>query len=216
MMKYSNPYRIRFFLAFMAFAITHCTILLPPLSVTGTKTAAEKQIIGEQTELEKDVWMISSARTTSSVDLKQEKREKTPREEAREENAYTYKGLAIIEVFTPELAALKKDGVVGENNNGLVSNLLKVEGIEIPQEIQDQYKEAPGNTSYKTLVETVKQINQARLYIVEGYILNQKRIYPDFNPDKNELLKTQKSKYQGVAAKGDYIQLDTGEWVRKK
>jgi len=59
-------------------------------------------------------------------------------------------------------------------------------------------------------------MNQARYFIVEGYIINQKRIYPEFNPDKNELLKTQKNKYQGSAVKGEYIQLDSGEWQIKK
>lgn len=198
------------------FGISNCTILLPPITVTGTKTAAEKQIIGEQTELEKDVWMISSAKTTSYVDVKQDLKEKTLKQQVQEENASTYKGFAIMEAFGSELSELKKDGVVGEDKNGLLSNLLGEEGIDISQNIRDKYKAEQENESYRVLLETIKQINSARYYVVEGYIINQRRIYPEFNPDKNELLKSQKNKYQSSSEKGSYIQQDSGEWQRKK
>jgi uncharacterized protein YdbL (DUF1318 family) len=204
-------------LTVIPFVIIDClTVMVPPVSVTGTKTATEKQIIGEQTELEKDVWMISSAKTTSGIDVKPETKQKTVKQEIQEENAQTYKGFAIMDTFAPELTELKKDGVVGENKNGLLSNLLNEEDVEITRELKDKYKPDSENTSYKVLVETVRQINQARYYIVEGYILNQKRIYPEFNPDKKELLKNQKSKYQSMANKGEYIQQETGEWIKKK
>jgi len=117
-----------------SFIFIHCTILLPPITVTGTKTAAERQIIGEQTELEKDVWMISSAKTTSNVDVKQDTKEKTALKQIQEENSYTYKGFAIMDTFSEELSELKKDGVAGENKSGLLTNLLNEEGVEIHSE----------------------------------------------------------------------------------
>ncbi|MDH4263486.1 MAG: DUF1318 domain-containing protein [Spirochaetia bacterium] len=202
-------------LAGLSLFIFNCTLLLPPVVITGTKTAAEKQIIGEQTELEKDVWMMSSAKTTSTVDIESGLNEKVVKNDVQDENAYTYKGFAILEAFGPELQQLKSDGVVGENKNGLLSNLFE-EGVEFTQELKDKYKPDPENTSYKVLTETVKQVNQARNYIVEGFIVNQKRIYPEFNPVKKDLLKNQKNKYQGQANKGEYIQQDSGEWMVKK
>jgi hypothetical protein len=59
-------------------------------------------------------------------------------------------------------------------------------------------------------------VNLARGYIAEGYILNQKKINPEFNPDKNELLKTQKDKYRNILQKGEYLQNDDGGWIQKK
>jgi len=196
--------------------LTHCTLLLPPITVTGTKTAAEKQIIGTQTELEKDVWMISSAKTTASVDLKQNNQDDIVKQQVQEENSLTYRGFAIMDAFAQNLVDLKKDGVVGENKNGLLSNLLLESGVEISAELKQKYQADEKNQSYRTLVETVKQMNNARFYVVEGYILNRRRIYPEFNPDKNEILRNQKSQYQASSGKDEYIQQDSGEWIKKK
>jgi len=193
--------------------LAQCTFLLPPITVTGAKTAAEKQIIGDQTELERDVWMISSAKTTSEVTIQTDSKDTTLK--TVDENSKTYKGFAILDTFNPEMLELKKDGVAGENNNGLLSNLLLEKNIEIAPETQQKYAPDNGNFS-KILLETIKQINLARNYIVEGYIINQKMINPEFNPDKNELLKSQKGRYQGSSLKGEYIQLDDGSWIKKK
>src|SRR5688572_16568452 len=98
------------------------TIVIPPVTITGQKTATEKQIIGEQTELEKDVWMISSAKTAEHADL--ETKPKEIRRSMEQENANTYRAFLKFELFSAHLAALKKDRVVGENNKGFVANLF--------------------------------------------------------------------------------------------
>lgn len=199
------------------------SISIPPIVITGTKTASEKQIVGEVTELGKDAWMVSSAKTTTEVSMNVEsKLDQAGQNKMQgiaslsEENTITYKGFAILDTFGPELNSLKKDGVVGENNSGLLTNLLNVENVEIADDIRGKYNPKAEGNSAKILQETVKQINQARLYLAEGYIISQKRINPEFNPDKMEIVKSQKSKYQAAAQKGEYIQLDSGEWTQKK
>jgi hypothetical protein len=204
------------FLLFPVFFLGQCiTIQLPPITVTGTKTAAEKQIIGEQRELEKDVWMISSAKTTTSVAMAVSE-DATAVEKKPEEATIAFKGFAIIDAFAEEFSELKKDGVAGENRDGLVSNLLNETSIVLPEEIRDKYNAENENSSYQVLVETVKQMNLARKYIIEGYVAEQKSVNPDFNPDKAELLKIQKDQYHGSLQKGEFFQNGDGTWVPKK
>jgi hypothetical protein len=206
-----------FFLFVISIFLFQCSIVIPPITLTGTKTAAEKQIIGEQTELEDDVWMISSAKTTSVVDLKLTDDSK---EAAQTENRFTYKAFSIMDAFFAELAQLKKDGVVGESNKGLLANLLLEKGVKIQPDILEKYNPKYKNDkiqgrSYRTLIETVKQINNARNYLVEGYIVNQKRINPGFQVNREELMKSQKDKYFASSLVGEYLQKESAEWYKK-
>ncbi len=209
----------RALLPLFAISINSClSVMIPPITLTGTKTAVEKQIIGEENELEEDVWMISSARVTSEVDLG----EASEDEQAKidEENSYTYRAFAILNAFGDDLAQLKQDRVVGEDKNGLIANLVLVPGLELPEESREKYdpklkKDPVGGKDYRMLEETVKQVNIARKHLVEGYIINRQRNEPDYKPNREELLRTQKEKYHASALKGEYIQKDDGTWVAK-
>jgi hypothetical protein len=202
----------------LAFVRCFGTIVVPPVTITGQKTAIEKQIIGEQTELEKDVWMISSAKTTESAEL--ETKPKAVRESIQKENTYTYRAFLKFELFSAHLAQLKKDRVVGENNKGFVANLF-TEKVEIPEEMQKKYSaeladEPELGRPYRTLVQTVKEINEARLLAAKGYIESQKRANKDFKATEKEILASQKEKYHQVALKGEMIQSADGTWSAKK
>lgn len=194
------------------------TIVVPPVTITGQKTATEKQIIGEQTELEKDVWMISSAKTTEHADL--ENKPKAVRESMQRESSYTYRAFLKFELFSANLAQLKKDRVVGENNRGFVANLFK-EKVEIPEEMQKKYSaeladEPELGRPYRTLIQTVKEINEARILAAKGYIESQKRANKDFKATEKDILASQKDKYQQAALKGEMVQAADGSWSAKQ
>lgn len=204
-------------LAGLIFARCFGTIVVPPVTITGQKTATEKQIIGEQTELEKDVWMISSAKTTEHVDL--DNKPKEVRKSMAEENANTYRAFLKFDLFTPYLTQLKKDRVVGENNKGFVSNLF-TEKVAIPEDMQKKYSaehadEPELGRPYRTLLQTVKEINEARTLAARGYVASQKRANKDFKATEKEVLATQKDKYQQAALKGEWIQAADGTWTPK-
>lgn len=193
------------------------TIVVPPVTITGQKTATEKQIIGEQTELEKDVWMISSAKTTEHADL--ENKPKEARKSMSEENANTYRAFLKFDLFTQHLTQLKKDRVVGENNKGMVSNLF-TEKAQIPDEMQKKYSaehadEPELGRPYRTLTQTVKEINEARLLAAKGYVASQKRANKDFKATEKDILTSQKEKYQQAALKGEWVQAADGTWAPK-
>jgi hypothetical protein len=193
------------------------TIVVPPVTITGQKTAIERQIIGEQTELEKDVWMISSAKTAEHAEL--DNKPKEIRRSMEQENANTYRAFLKFEMFSNHLIQLKKDRVVGESNNGYVANLLN-EKVEVRGEIRKKYSaehsdEPELGRPYRTLIQTVKEINEARNLAAKGYVQSQKRANKNFKATEKEVLALQKDKYQQAALKGEIIQDETGAWITK-
>lgn len=202
----------------LLFARCFGTIVVPPVTITGQKTATERQIIGEQTELEKDVWMISSAKTSEHAAL--DAKPKEIRNSMEQENANTYRAFLKFDLFSAHLAQLKKDRVVGENNKGFVSNLL-LEKAELPAETKKKYDaeladEPDLGRPYRTLIQTVKEINEARVLAARGYIESQKRANKEFKATEKEILAAQKDKYQHSALKGEMLQGDDGAWAPKE
>lgn len=194
------------------------TIVVPPVTITGQKTATERQIIGEQTELEKDVWMISSAKTSEHAAL--DAKPKEIRNSMEQENANTYRAFLKFDLFSAHLAQLKKDRVVGETNKGFVANLL-LENAEVPAEAKKKYDaeladEPDLGRPYRTLIQTVKEINEARVLAARGYVESQKRANKEFKATEKEILASQKNKYQQSALKGEMIQADDGSWAPKE
>ncbi|AFM11917.1 DUF1318 domain-containing protein [Turneriella parva] len=194
------------------------TIVVPPVTITGQKTATERQIIGEQTELEKDVWMISSAKTSEHAAL--DAKPKEIRNSMEQENANTYRAFLKFDLFSAHLAQLKKDRVVGETNKGFVANLL-LENAEVPAEAKKKYDseladEPDLGRPYRTLIQTVKEINEARVLAARGYVESQKRANKEFKATEKEILASQKNKYQQSALKGEMIQADDGSWAAKE
>ena len=54
-----------YFLIVLFFVNCFSTLKPPAITFTQSQTAAEKQMIGEDKELEKDGWLISSIKTSS-------------------------------------------------------------------------------------------------------------------------------------------------------
>jgi len=210
-------FQVSLFSVLIFFMENCCSIIIPPVTLTGNKTAIEKQIIGPENELEKDVWMISSAKTTSHASLDVETKKEA---EKRQEDTFAYEALAILDHFRENLRQLKADRIVGENNKGLISN-LRDENVEIADEIRKKYNPELADDYEKglpirTLTETVKQINIAREMLIKGYIENQKLKNPSYKPDMKELNNLQKQKYQEAALQGEYVQNDAGKWNQKR
>lgn len=206
------------FLALPFFLGGCCSIVIPPVTLTGSKTAVEKQILGDSAELEKDVWMVASARTASRV--KMDYSEEETQKETVEEKGLAYEAFLILETFGKKLRELKKDRVVGENNKGLLSNLLLEKNWQVSTEIRQKYDEKlkddiDKGLPYRTLIETVEQVNRARRLLAQAYIENQKKANPKFSATEQEVLLLQKIKYHENALKGEILQADDGRWYIK-
>lgn len=200
---------------------SRCSIVIPPVTITGEKTAIEKQIIGEQGELEDDIWMIASAQTAQNVEQTQtgEAAEIAEKEVPRD-TAMMYDALIIQDAYSERLTELKKDGVVGETNQGLIANLFKEEGVSLSTAMQQKYnpeleEELDEGLPYRNLIATVSEMNKARNMVIDAYILQRQRTAPNTKTDRSALVGQQTRRYQGAALSGEYIQQANGSWVKK-
>ncbi len=220
--KFKSPLVFAITLGGVFFLNSCCSFVIPPVTLTGNKTAIEKQIIGEQNELEKDVWMISSAKTAGKVEDQSKDPKATQDQKLKtEENRYTNEAFLIMDVYAEKLAKLKADKVVGEDNKGYVASLIENETVRksLSKEILEKYNpqfedDMEKGKDYRTLKETVAQINIARDLIIQGYMANQQRAGSK-KIKKEEVGIIQKNKFHEASLKGEYIQDASGNWSQK-
>ncbi len=193
-----------------------CSIVIPPVTLTGSKTAIERQIVGEQEDLEKDIWLLASAKTAQNV---QEGSTRDGETVVPPDVSLMYEALMILDAYADSLAGLKKDGVVGEGNKGEIVNLFGVSAITLSNELKAKYNpelenELDEGKPYRTLISTVSEVNRARSMMVDAYIGQQLRL--GSNPaTRDELMKMQADRFRTAAISNEYIQSDLGDWTRK-
>jgi len=193
-----------------------CSIVIPPVTLTGSKTAIEKQIVGEQEDLEKDIWLLASAKTAKNV---QEGSTRDGETVVPPDVSLMYEALMILDAYSDSLVGLKKDGVVGESNKGEIINLFGVSAITLSDKLKAKYNpelenELDEGKPYRTLISTVSEVNRARGMMIDAYIGQQLRL--GSNPaTRDELMKMQADRFRTAAISGEYIQSDSGDWTRK-
>lgn len=90
---------------------------IPPITLTPSRTAAERQLIGENKELEKHGWMIASARSSKQITETDE----SISHEAEIDGAREYfKEMSVIEFYHDLLMDYRASGILGESYNGHV------------------------------------------------------------------------------------------------
>lgn len=171
----------------------HCCLIEPPsLNITPEKTGIERQIIGDYMELEKDAWTVSSVKTScgdgSSGNITGDP-EMLKAEKVRSFHA-------------GKLAEYKTEGAAGEGNNGFVSYIKT-----------DKYEADP--VRKKILLSVLEEENSARKIIFTRslFAINGKDPSGD---DLGSFGRIFADEQRLLAAKGEWIQENSGTWVRKK
>jgi uncharacterized protein YdbL (DUF1318 family) len=173
----------------LLFSLSACSIQPPEMKFTGEKTALENQILGTYNQVKEDVWMVASVRAASpdsQITLSEEKRAVLTAIQNREFNK-------------DDIDEFKRAGAVGENAKGYL-------------EIRP-HERLSADAEYKKLVEQiVEEENGDRAIIMQRII--------DINPniqssDQAEVEKVFAKLNQDSAKPGEWIQLASGEWVKK-
>ncbi len=165
----------------------------PPITLTKTLTSAEKQMIGEDKELEKNSWVISSIKSSSTgaEDWRSFYDEFTYEKEIEESKkilVYSY-----IEIYN-----LKKQGVLGESLSG------NLEFINKPNDLPDKER----------LESLVRLTNQARNKLREVQVSLQKS---RLNLEQlKEFEQNIKLEYWKAIEYGMYYEESKGVWKRKR
>lgn len=167
-----------------------CSIHPPDIKITDEKTALENQILGTYNEIEEDVWMVASVRSS-------EPGEKQALSKEKEEvlNAYQNR-----EFNKDDIEEFKRDGAVGENNRGF---------LEVRS--SDKLQQEP---EYRKLVEQkVAEENRDRSIIMQRIIeVNHNMTEADL-PKVREIFAQMN---RDGSRPGDWVQLADGKWVKKE
>jgi hypothetical protein len=183
-----------------------CTVRLPAITFTQSGTAAEKQMIGNDKEIEKDGWILSSVKT-SALGSEIWKRENLNNEiylpENDEEVVLHLKRIAYL---APEIKLYKNKAFIGESLDGKIKvnpnlNLTKY---------SSEYPDVKARVE-----EIIRLTNESRSFL---YSKKSERIDTEFkdpkkaNTEKNKILFT----YYNLVEDGDYYEISKNKWVKKE
>ncbi len=176
-----------------------CVINLPPVTITSERTSLENQILGSYKEIRRDVWIVSSAKTVEGVSITSTSNTNILNKDLLI-NKKVIDAVQTLEFDKELVNKYKKYGYIGENNRGFLSYIIndKVENDFVLKE---------------EILNLVKEVNQARL------ILMLEIINKNDNLTINDLEKVEESTAKlnrESAKKGEWIQLDSGEWILKE
>lgn len=175
-------------------------VKVPPITITNAQTAAEKQMVGEDRELEKEGWMIASIQSSSNG---QSNRERLASEDSDPEiRAHRIR----LNYLMAELKKYKMHGMVGETPVGFV----KLNPLALGLPTYTQY-ELPAKK--KRVEDVIVFLNESRKIIWEKEVSNQKKK----GKKEEELVKYKQSLvdeyYKSVSA-GEYFETITGRWEK--
>lgn len=174
-------------------SVPSCITVVPPtISLTGEKTVIERQIIGDYRELEKDAWSISSVKTTTGRSASQGQISGDPE---------IVKAVKIRDYISDKVLAYKKEGAIGESATGYVA-----------YRETKKYESSPDLKNALMLV--VEDENSARKTIFTRSLINIEGVEPGKAKVEN-FGRLFAEEQRAIAEKGDWIQDNSGRWIRK-
>ncbi len=166
----------------------------PPITFTQSQTAAERQMIGENKEIESDGWLLSSIKTSAigSLEWKKDKLEEFKSLEQTEDFKVLYK---IILHTTPEIKKLKSLKYIGENLQGYLSIIEDKRDPSFDKIYSSQ-------NDKKRIKELISLVNETRNKL--------------FNLIKDSKNKITTKEYLKTVEYGEYYEEKKGVWILKE
>ena len=166
----------------------------PPITFTQSQTAAERQMIGENKEIESDGWLLSSIKTSAigPVEWKKDKLEEFKSLEQTEDYKVLFK---IILHTTPEIKKLKTLKYIGENLQGYLSIIEDKRDTSFD-------KIYPSQNDKKRIKELIVLVNETRNKL--------------FNLIKDSKNKITTKEYLKTVEFGEYYEEKKGVWILKE
>ncbi|TGL61262.1 DUF1318 domain-containing protein [Leptospira ognonensis] len=193
-----------FSVIFIPLLLTHCQALInfkvPPFTITNAQTAAEKQMIGEDRDLEKDGWLVSSIQSSSGSNSS-----KSVSPSGGEDPEFSGH-LMRLNYLAPEVKKYKTHGMIGEGYGGVLKN----NPLASASPFFGQY-DLPSKR--KRIDDVLNLINESRKIIIEKQVDAERK-----KGKKEDELKIFKQSlvdgYQKFVTKGEYFEANAGKWER--
>jgi uncharacterized protein YdbL (DUF1318 family) len=178
----------------------------PPITFTQTQTAAERQMIGEDRELEKDSWLVASIKSSTSgvEDWQSEIKDEFSDSKKQEEYIVLQR---IITYTASEIQKLKSFGVVGESLDGNLKLINETKSLKFEKDYSTL-------ESKKRVQELIELVNQTRNRIRQLKL----EVYKDkLSPEEyKKLEKTLLLEYWENTLIGEYYENPKGKWRQKE
>lgn len=187
--------------------LSNCVLKPPAITFTQTQTAAERQMIGEEKELEKDGWLIASIKTSSSgSDEWRKDAIDTP--DSPEDRDYIAL-LRTISYLAPEIKKYKDLKILGEGLNGYLIKLP-------PAYISKAGLKVIGSEEKIRLEEVYKITNETRDLLFEIKYKKESSTLGEDVAKQRDLAKNIRLTYYKSALKGEFIEVTKGKWAAKE
>lgn len=171
------------------------SIDIPPITLTPARTAAERQLIGDDQEIEKDGWLLASARSTSRAS------EADGVREARR----IYREQAILEYYEEPLREYARAGILGEDlDQGLV--------VVVPEHVAPRTGRFRSPEEVEQARRVAVEINKSRSYLFDYHA---KRSRDSASPQAQAYLENLKASFGRSARPGEWS-VTRGSWNRMK
>lgn len=169
------------------------SIDIPPITLTPQRTSAERQLIGEDREIEKDGWLLASTRSTS----------RTNENVSLQDSRRVYREQAILEFYAEPLRQYARAGVLGE--------IVDEGRVTVVPEI---YAPRTGRFRSPDEVEAARrvgeEINRSRAYLLQYFMKKEK----EKGGDVSSVEKALKASYLKQVKPGEWIL--AGSWTRQR
>lgn len=172
----------------------------PPITLTPERTAAERQLIGENKEIEENGWLIASLQ--SSLNYRREGGGSTGI--LLEKIKQLYREKAVLEFFQDDVNEYLNNALLGEGREG---RLLRLPGRIITREGKRFSK-----AEFKKAEETAAEVNKSRRWIHDYFYGEEKK---KKNPDLARIRREYLDVYRDRAPRGIWIQNSDGIWLKK-
>ncbi|GBF50540.1 hypothetical protein LPTSP4_20660 [Leptospira ryugenii] len=174
---------------------------VPPFTITNAQTAAEKQMVGEDRELEKDGWLVSSIQSSSGS--RQQNSQLASEIGQDPELLGHQKRLLYLE---SEVKRYKLHNMIGEGQAGI----LKFNPFASQSPFYPEY-EFPAKR--KRLDDVLRLVNESRKLVIDKQVEEEKK-----KGRKEEELRTLRLNLSEVyiknVSKGEYYEISPGKWEK--
>jgi hypothetical protein len=191
---------MNYILCFMSTLLIFSTVLacitieIPTPTITGEKTVIERQIVGDYRELEKDAWILSSVKTNI------QRRRGTI--SIIGGDRILFRAMKVREFHLDKIREYKNSGAIGERNDGYIV-YRQVSRYERDRDLKG------------ILLRVIEEENGARKIIFRRS-LERSGIE---TPGEKEMVgfgRIFAKEQRALAQTNDWIQEESGSWVRKK
>ena len=174
---------------------------IPPITLTPRRTAAERQLIGEESDIEKDGWLIASSRS-SGLYTGSDGSDSPPLTVASETERRYYVEQGVLEFYADPIQAYRARGILGESYAGILKLIpAGVAGREDSARMRDEITRAR---------EMAAEVNRSRIWLYD-FQISRARQQGTTTPGIEDQIRRH---YYDRARSGEWIEDERGRWVR--